>query len=109
MLSYVHLMRYHGAFSYVIHFYRYLALATPTWRVEKYPKPSEINVFKIPVGANQAGKIIKLNKGTWHAGPFFNEKYMDFINFELRDTNISDHNSHDYSKDDIMFIIQDKE
>jgi len=34
---------------------------------------------------------------------------MDFINFELRDTNISDHNSHDYSKDDIMFIIQDKE
>jgi hypothetical protein len=81
----------------------YLALATPTWTVEKYPKPTEISVFKIP-----AGRLIKLNKGTWHAGPFFTEEYMDFINFELRDTNISDHNSHDYSKDDITFLIQDQ-
>jgi len=47
-------------FQYVIHFYRYLALATPTWRVEKYPKPSEINVFKIP--GNYATKFFLLSR-----------------------------------------------
>jgi hypothetical protein len=72
--------------------------------------------------------MIKLNKGTWHAGPFFRvsfiinelnlkkikahtqtcfqEEHMDFLNFELCETNISDHNSHDYAHEKMKFVIK---
>lgn len=34
-------------------------------------------------------KFLKLNRGTWHAGPLFKPKTMDFYNLELSDTNVS--------------------
>ena len=34
---------------------------------------------------------LKLNRGCWHAGPFFKEKSALFFNLELVDTNINDH------------------
>lgn len=38
------------------------------------------------------GTFIKLNPGTWHAGPHFETReYMDFYNLELSDTNQVDH------------------
>jgi hypothetical protein len=38
-------------------------------------------------------------QGTWHAGPLFAEHpHMDFYNLELSDTNVTDHNTHDYKK-----------
>src|SRR3954468_20163975 len=50
------------------------------------PDPAAIQAFRIsgPVG-------IKLHRGTWHAGPFFTQPEMDFLNLELADTNESDH------------------
>src|SRR5476649_2969054 len=42
------------------------------------PDPASIQAFRIsgPVG-------IKLHRGTWHAGPFFEASEMDFLNLEL--------------------------
>jgi ureidoglycolate lyase len=38
---------------------------------------------------------VKLHRGTWHAGPFFEDAEIDFLNLELSDTNETDHqNSH---------------
>lgn len=48
------------------------------------------------LGSSQVpfGAFIKLNPGTWHAGPHFdNHEYMDFYNLELSDTNQVDHNN----------------
>lgn len=40
------------------------------------------------------GTFIKMNPGTWHAGPLFDTAaYMDFYNLELADTNQADHNN----------------
>lgn len=36
---------------------------------------------------------IKLHKGTWHAGPFFDDEEMSFFNLELSDTNEVDHHT----------------
>ncbi|KAL4189273.1 hypothetical protein AMTRI_Chr08g206160 [Amborella trichopoda] len=33
-------------------------------------------------------KCLKLNRGTWHAGPLFRSKTMDFYNMELSNTNV---------------------
>ncbi len=52
------------------------------------PKPSvkDIVAFRIPGNC-----FIKLNMGTWHAGPLFDvAESMDFYNLELSDTNIND-------------------
>jgi ureidoglycolate lyase len=50
------------------------------------PDPASIKAFRIagPLG-------IKLHRGTWHAGPFFEAPTMDFLNLELADTNETDH------------------
>jgi ureidoglycolate lyase len=38
---------------------------------------------------------VKLHRGTWHAGPFFEDEEISFLNLELNDTNEVDHqNSH---------------
>src|ERR1700688_4978622 len=38
---------------------------------------------------------VKLHRGTWHAGPFFEDEEISFLNLELSDTNEADHqNSH---------------
>lgn len=51
-----------------------------------HPTPDEIVAFHIPGYC-----FIKLNVGTWHAGPYFEHDQMDFFNLELADTNIVDH------------------
>ncbi|XP_059666116.1 uncharacterized protein LOC132311954 isoform X2 [Cornus florida] len=46
------------------------------------PAVGDVRVFKI-VGP----KFLKLNRGTWHAGPLFKADEMDFYNLELSNTN----------------------
>jgi ureidoglycolate hydrolase len=61
-------------------------------------KPSEENmaVFEIPPGV-----FVKMNKGTWHAGPLFSgPDHIDFYNLELKDTNLVDHHNYFFSKEE---------
>lgn len=48
------------------------------------PPVEEVRAFRI-----SGPKFLKLNRGTWHAGPLFVGKAMDFYNLELSDTNVS--------------------
>lgn len=50
------------------------------------PRWEDIVVFRIPGNC-----FIKLNVGTWHAGPYFDSDRVDFYNLELSDTNTVDH------------------
>ncbi|MDB5990685.1 MAG: ureidoglycolate hydrolase [Herbaspirillum sp.] len=52
------------------------------------PAPDDIRAFMVPGNA-----AIKLHKGTWHAGPFFQSDEMAFFNLELSDTNLIDHDN----------------
>lgn len=48
------------------------------------PDVEGVKVFRV------AGtKFLKLNRGTWHAGPLFKTDTMDFYNLELSNTNVS--------------------
>lgn len=60
-----------------------MAVAPPS---EGGPNPDEIVAFQIPGNC-----FIKLEVGTWHAGPYFEQAAIDFYNLELSDTNITDH------------------
>ncbi|WP_414529820.1 ureidoglycolate lyase [Nodularia chucula] len=55
------------------------------------PVLAEIAAFRIPGNC-----FIKLNQGTWHAGPYFDHDVVDFYNLELADTNIVDHFTHNF-------------
>jgi len=66
-----------------------LAVAPPN-NVEK-PLLKEIVAFRIPGNC-----FIKLEVGTWHAGPYFKDDFVDFYNLELNDTNINDHDSFNF-------------
>lgn len=55
------------------------------------PVLAEIAAFRIPGNC-----FIKLNVGTWHAGPYFDHEFVDFYNLELSDTNVIDHFTHDF-------------
>lgn len=57
------------------------------------PQPSDIQAFHIPGNC-----FIKLEVGTWHAGPYFDDDVIDFYNLELSDTNIVDHDTCDLKK-----------
>ena len=50
------------------------------------PALEDIAGFVIPGSA-----AVKLHRGTWHAGPFFEDDEINFINLELSDTNEVDH------------------
>ncbi|MDH7794028.1 MULTISPECIES: ureidoglycolate lyase [unclassified Beijerinckia] len=65
-----------------------IAVAPPIVSINRslMPDPSSIRAFR--VSGNCA---IKLHKGCWHAGPFFEGSEVDFINLELSDTNEVDH------------------
>jgi ureidoglycolate lyase len=52
------------------------------------PALADIAAFVIP-----GSVAIKLNRGTWHAGPFFDDEAIDFLNLELSNTNDVDHQS----------------
>jgi ureidoglycolate hydrolase len=66
-----------------------IAVAPP--RDTEQPALEEIVAFRIPGNC-----FIKLEVGTWHAGPYFDHAFVDFYNLELSDTNIVDHFTHNF-------------
>ncbi|MEM1172536.1 MAG: ureidoglycolate lyase [Cyanobacteria bacterium P01_H01_bin.35] len=68
-----------------------MAVAPPC--AEETPKLEDVIAFKIPGNC-----FIKLEVGTWHAGPYFKQDFVDFYNLELSDTNVVDHFTHDFAK-----------
>jgi ureidoglycolate hydrolase len=65
------------------------------------PDLEEIVAFRIPGDC-----FIKLEVGTWHAGPYFDYDLVDFYNLELSDTNVVDHFTHDFlASDGIEFEL----
>ena len=77
----------------------FLAVAPPS--SANQPSLSNIAAFKIPGNC-----FIKLEVGTWHAGPHFDETFVDFYNLELSDTNINDHDTWDLrANDNVIFEI----
>ena len=64
------------------------------------PELALMKAFRIPGDC-----FIKLNVGTWHAGPYFEHEVVDFYNLELSDTNIVDHYTHSFLKQQIEFEI----
>ena len=66
-----------------------IAVAPP--RDTEQPALEEIVAFRIPGNC-----FIKLEVGTWHAGPYFDHAFVDFYNLELSDTNIIDHFTHNF-------------
>ncbi|MEM8602265.1 MAG: ureidoglycolate lyase [Cyanobacteria bacterium P01_H01_bin.121] len=65
----------------------YLAVAPPS--PGSAPNLDQLMAFKIPGTC-----FVKLHVGTWHAGPYFDEPFIDFYNLELSDTNITDHETY---------------
>ncbi|MEM9220007.1 MAG: ureidoglycolate lyase [Cyanobacteria bacterium P01_F01_bin.150] len=63
-----------------------VAVAPPN--PEQHPNPSDIRAFRIPGNC-----FIKLDVGTWHAGPYFDQAAIDFYNLELSNTNVIDHDT----------------
>ena len=55
------------------------------------PEIEKIAAFRIPGDC-----FIKLEMGTWHAGPYFDHETVDFYNLELSDTNQIDHFTHNF-------------
>ncbi|XP_020276930.1 uncharacterized protein LOC109851280 isoform X2 [Asparagus officinalis] len=67
------------------------------------PNPDDVRVFRV-----EGSKFLKLDVGTWHAGPLFKTKAMDFYNLELSNTNEVDHTTHNFvEKDGVVFLIED--
>ncbi|MBW4538213.1 MAG: ureidoglycolate lyase [Myxacorys chilensis ATA2-1-KO14] len=64
-----------------------LAVAPPSH--DSRPPLDTITAFRIPGDC-----FIKLELGTWHAGPYFDTDFIDFYNLELSDTNITDHDTY---------------
>ncbi|KOP25046.1 Ureidoglycolate hydrolase [Hapalosiphon sp. MRB220] len=67
-----------------------IAVCPPNNEV-KEPDLENISAFRIPGNC-----FIKLDVGTWHAGPYFEHDSVDFYNLELSDTNVVDHFTHDF-------------
>ncbi|MBD1995503.1 ureidoglycolate lyase [Leptolyngbya sp. FACHB-541] len=61
-----------------------IAVAPPGESAE--PSLNDLAAFRIPGNC-----FIKLEVGTWHAGPYFDHEWVDFYNLELSDTNVTDH------------------
>lgn len=68
-----------------------IAVAAPT--AADCPTPSELAAFRIPGDC-----FIKLDVGTWHAGPYFEQNSIDFYSLELSDTNVTDHQTCDLQR-----------
>ncbi len=68
---------------------------------ENYPDVTQLKAFKIPGNC-----FIKLEVGTWHAGPYFDYETVDFYNLELSNTNIVDHFTYNFlEQDNIKFVM----
>ena len=57
------------------------------------PDLSALQAFHIPGHC-----FIKLEVGTWHAGPYFTHPSVTFYNLELSDTNLTDHQTCDLAQ-----------
>lgn len=81
----------------------FLVVARPTLSVQRHPAQADLTAFRIPHGV-----FVKMHKGTWHAGPLFDAPSADFYNLELSDTNVVDHNTHDYGEQEgLAFEVAD--
>jgi ureidoglycolate hydrolase len=69
-----------------------ITVAPPNNEVDQ-PALEDLAAFRIPGNC-----FIKLEMGTWHAGPYFEHEFVDFYNLELSDTNVVDHFTHDFLK-----------
>ena len=79
----------------------FMAVCPPSANSE--PDLDRLKAFRI-----DGNCFIKLEVGTWHAGPYFDHKAVDFYNLELSDTNIVDHFTHNFAtKQNIKFEIID--
>ncbi|MBW4633078.1 MAG: ureidoglycolate lyase [Iphinoe sp. HA4291-MV1] len=67
-----------------------IAVCPPNNNIDK-PSYEDIAAFRIPGNC-----FIKLEVGTWHAGPYFEYEVVDFYNLELSDTNVVDHFTHNF-------------
>ncbi len=77
----------------------FIAVAPPSTK----PKPDldKMAAFHIPGNC-----FIKLEVGTWHAGPYFEHEFVDFYNLELSDTNVVDHFTYNFlTIDRVQFEI----
>jgi ureidoglycolate hydrolase len=63
-----------------------IAVAPPSSAPE--PGLDTIAAFRVPGDC-----FIKLELGTWHAGPYFDADWVDFYNLELSNTNSEDHDT----------------
>ena len=70
----------------------WLMAVAPPGLAEK-PAIESIAAFRIPGNC-----FIKLEVGTWHAGPYFEQELIEFYNLELSDTNITDHDTCNLNK-----------
>ncbi len=79
----------------------FMAVCPPSAKSE--PDLSQMRVFRI-----SGNCFIKMEVGTWHAGPYFDREVIDFYNLELSDTNVVDHFTHNFStKQNLEFEIVD--
>ena len=67
-----------------------MAVCPPSASIE--PDISRMSAFHIPGNC-----FIKLEIGTWHAGPYFEHQVVDFYNLELSDTNVVDHFTYNFA------------
>jgi ureidoglycolate hydrolase len=65
-----------------------IAVAPPS--EDAKPDLTQLAAFQVPGNC-----FIKLEVGTWHAGPYFDPPQVDFYNLELADTNLADHFTYD--------------
>lgn len=78
----------------------FIVVAPPTSK-EK-PDVAQMRAFRV-----SGNCFIRLEAGTWHAGPYFDHEFVDFYNLELSDTNIVDHWNYDFrEQDNIEWTIQ---
>ena len=67
------------------------------------PEIDRLKAFAIPGNC-----FIKMEVGTWHAGPYFDRQAMNFYNLELSDTNVVDHFTYNFAtKQNMEFEIVD--
>jgi len=77
----------------------FLAVAPPNQNQK--PNVDQLKAFCIPGNC-----FVKLHKGTWHAGPYFDADVINFYNLELSDTNEVDHFSYDFlASDHLIFTV----
>ena len=67
------------------------------------PDIDRLQAFRVPGNC-----FIKLEVGTWHAGPYFDDEAIDFYNLELSNTNIVDRLTYNFATtQNIQFEIID--